>query len=436
MLTGLSLIAVFALVFLNGFFVAAEFALVSVRKSRIEQLINEGNRAAKGVLDALSHLDTYIAATQLGITMASLALGAVGEPTLAHLFEPLFKRFLPEEGATFTSHGVAMVLAFTLATMLHIVLGELAPKSIALQRPDVTSLVVTAPLNIFLAIFRPFILLMNAVGNGVVRLFGLQPVGEHGAVHSVEELVLLVRSTREAGLLEEKQEEMVEGVFDLHETIVRKVMTPRTDMIAVPVTSSLEEIVALHLEHKRTRLPVYEDSVDNVIGTIHLLDTVSLMQMPNGGDLRAILHAPYFVPETKPAADLLSDMQRQHLQMAFVQDEYGTIAGLVTLEDLVEEITGEIQDEYENETPPVQQIDEDTFLIVGNRTLDDMNDQFNAHLPADETDTLGGFLFSQLGRPPRKGDVVEWGPLRMEVDSLQGQRIHLVRVRRIGESAT
>jgi CBS domain containing-hemolysin-like protein len=225
--------------------VAAEFALVSVRRSRIDQLVLEGSPRARGVQRAIGHLDTYIAATQLGITMASLALGFVAEPSIARLLEPLFAPVLPHQGAWLTAHGVALTIAFAIATGLHIVFGELAPKSIALQRPDATALWVTAPLNLFLTLFRPFIVALNGVGNAVVRLIGLQPAGEHASVHSVEELELLVHSSREAGLLEEQQERMVASVFDFAERQASRVMTPRTELDALPVGASRDEVLAV-----------------------------------------------------------------------------------------------------------------------------------------------------------------------------------------------
>ena len=241
----LGIVAVFILVFLNGFFVASEFALVSVRTTRIDQLANEGSRRAKGVQNALKHLDSYIAATQLGITMASLALGSVGEPAASHLIQPLFAKFLPADKALITSHGVAIAFGFAIVTALHIILGELVPKSIALQRSDGTTLFTNPILNLFVRVFRPFIFVLQKTGNFVVRLIGLEPLGGHGAVHSVEELELLVHSTREAGLIEEQQEQMVAGVFDFDEIVVRKVMTPRLDMTAVAADADMETLIHL-----------------------------------------------------------------------------------------------------------------------------------------------------------------------------------------------
>jgi putative hemolysin len=428
----LGLAAALGLVLLNGFFVAAEFALVSVRKSRIDQMANEGNRQARGVQRALTHLDTYIAATQLGITMASLALGAVAEPALAHMLTPFFLNFLPEKGATFTAHGVAIGVAFAIATALHIVLGELAPKSVALQRPDTTSLWVTAPLDIFLKIFRPFILALNATGNFVVRLMGLQPVGEHASVHSVEELELLVHSTREAGLIEEQQERMVSGVFDFDEIVVRKVMTPRLDITALEITATPDDLIRLVTVSGHSRLPVFEDNLDNILGIIHVKD---VLQYYAGEDkqftLGDVMRDPYFVPENKRAGFLLAEMRRSHTQMAIVRDEYGVVSGLVTIEDLLEEIVGEIQDEYDAEPSPITQLDANTWLVDGSLMLEDFNEHIGAEVPPDEADTIGGFVFSLCGHQPEEGETVTWNGLQFTVDATDGRRIQRVRVLKI-----
>lgn len=433
----LGLVAAVGLVLLNGFFVAAEFALVSVRKTRIDQLANEGNRRARGVQRALSHLDTYIAATQLGITMASLALGFVGEPAFAHLIEPLLRSFLPEKGATITSHGVSIGFAFAIATALHIVLGELAPKSVALQRPDSTSLWVTGPLDIFVRVFRLFINALNATGNFVVRLMGLHPVGEHASVHSVEELELLVHSTREAGLIEEQQERMVSGVFDFDEIVVRKVMTPRLDITAIEVHASPEDLVRLVNESGHSRLPVYEDTLDNIVGIIHIKDVLKYFTGDGPKpELQEVLRPPYFVPENKRAGFLLAEMRHNRTQIAVVRDEYGVVSGLVSIEDLLEEIVGEIQDEYDAEQPPVEQLDPNTWLVDGSLMLEDFNDWVGADVPSDEADTVGGFVFSRCGHQPEQGEQVAWNGLEFTVDETDGRRIQRVRVFKIAQPHT
>jgi putative hemolysin len=425
----LGIAAVLVLVLLNGFFVAAEFALVSVRKSRIDQLANEGNRRARGVQKALEHLDAYIAATQLGITMASLALGFVGEPAAAHLIEPLFAPFLPPKEAFITSHGVAIALAFAIVTALHIVIGELAPKSIALQRPDATSLWVTTPLDIFVRVFRPFIIVLNNTGNFVVRLLGLEPAGEHAHVHSVDELELLVHSTREAGLIEEQQEKMVAGVFDFEEIVVRKVMTPRLDITAIPVDADMETLIHLVTSSGHSRLPVYEGNLDNIIGIVHIKDLLrSFTDKSQEETIRDVLRPPYFVPENKKAGFLLAEMRRSKTQIAIVRDEYGVVTGVVTIEDLLEEIVGDIQDEYDTEESQITQIDAHTFLVDGTMLIEDFNEATRSDLPTDTADTIGGFVFDAMGHQPAMNESAAWNGLQFTVTATDGRRIQQVRV--------
>ena len=429
----LGLLAVAILVALNGFFVAAEFALVSVRKTRIEELVNKGDRRAKRVFQALEHLDTYIAATQLGITMASLALGAVGEPAVERLVEPFF-RFLPEKAQYFTSHGVAIAIAFSLVTALHIVFGELAPKSVALQKPDGTALIVTGPLNLFLSVFRPFILALNATGNFVTRRLGLEATAVHGSVHSVEELELLVHTTREAGKIDEQQELMVSGVFDFKDTIVRKVMTPRPDITAIDIETPTGEILRVVAASGHSRLPVYEDNLDNIVGLIHVKDV--LQDVADGSmdaSVRALMRPALFVPESKRASFLLSELRRQKIQLAVVRDEYGVVSGIVTIEDLLEEIVGDILDEYDQEEHTLTKVSEGVWIVEGSVLLEDLSELLKVEFPSDEADTIGGFVFSLSGHQPEQGEAVEFSPYRFLVEQTDGKRVQKVRIERVQE---
>ena len=431
----LGLISVVILVALNGFFVAAEFALVSVRKTRIEELANRGDRRAKRVYLALEHLDTYIAATQLGITMASLALGAVGEPAVARLVEPLFS-FLPEKARFFTSHGVGVAVSFSLVTALHIVFGELAPKSIALQRPDGTALVITAPLNLFLAVFRPFILALNTTGNFVTRRLGLETATEHGSVHSVEELELLVHTTREAGEIDEQQEQMVSGVFDFKDTIVRKVMTPRLDITAIEADTPTDEILRVVAASGHSRLPVYEDNLDNIVGVIHVKDV--LHDVADGSmdaSVRDLMRSPLFVPESKRASFLLAELRRQKTQLAVVRDEYGVVSGIVTIEDLLEEIVGDILDEYDQEEETLTKVADGVWLVEGSVLLDDLVELLEVEFPQDAADTIGGFVFALIGHQPVAGESVEYPPYRLIVEQTDGKRVQKVRIERVSVEA-
>ncbi len=428
--TILNLTAVVALVLLNGFFVAAEFALVSVRKSRIDQLANEGSGRARVVQRAIAHLDTYIAATQLGITMASLALGFVAEPSIARLLEPLVARIpgLPHEGATITSHTVALVISFAIATALHIVFGELAPKSIALQRADRTALWVTGPLDIFLRVFRLPIAALNGIGNAVVRLIGLQPAGEHGSVHSVEELELLVHSTREAGLLEEQQERMVAGVFDFGERQASRVMTPRTEMEAVPVTIGLPELTERAAAGRHSRLPVYVGDLDNILGVVHVKDVLRVVRDRRAArapfDVRPLMRPVPFVPDSVPLDELMAELRRERAHLAIVIDEFGGTAGLVTLEDLLEEIVGEVADEFDPAGEPVQQLPDGSVVLDGLLPVEEVDERFGLGIEERFYDTLGGYVFGQLGRAPLVGDEVALPDgRRLRVTELDGLRV-------------
>lgn len=440
--TVLRLLAMFGLVLLNGFFVAAEFSLVSVRRSRIDQLANEGSGRARQVGRALDHLDTYIAATQLGITMASLALGFVAEPAIAALLDPVFQQipFLSGEGAIISSHTVALVISFAIATVLHIVFGELAPKSIALQRPEATSLWVTAPLDIFLKFFRLPIAALNGIGNGVVRLLGLEPAGGHASVHSVEELELLVHSTREAGLLEEQQEQMVAGVFDFGERRASRVMTPRTELDAIPVTISLDELTTKAAEGRHSRLIVYEGDLDHVLGVVHAKDVLRTLAgrlhvaTADGAgiaafDVRAILRVVPFFPESLPLDELMAALRRQGAQVAVMVDEFGGTAGIVTLEDLLEEIVGEVQDEFDPSQVAIAPQPDGSYVLDGLMAVEEVDERFHLGIEEPFYETVGGYVFGQLGRAAVVGDeVLAPSGRRLRVTELDGLRVARVQL--------
>ena len=431
------LVAMFGLVLLNGFFVAAEFSLVSVRKSRIDQLVNEGSARARQVGRALEHLDLYIAATQLGITMASLALGFVAEPAIAALLEPLFVTvpFLHGEDAVISSHTVSLVIAFAIATALHIVFGELAPKSIALQRAEATALWITVPLDIFAKIFRLPITVLNNIGNGVVRLIGLQPSGEHGGIHSVEELELLVHSSREAGLLEEQQEQMVAGVFDFGERRASRVMTPRTELHAVPVTIGLDELTTEAVEGRHSRLVVYENDLDHIVGVVHARDVLRILsqrlKVADGAspalppfDVRDILRQVPFFPESLPLDELMGALRRQGAQMAVTVDEFGGTAGIVTVEDLLEEIVGEVQDEFDQHQEAIVAQADGNHLIDGLMSVEEVDERFDLGVEEPFYETLGGYVFGQIGRAASVGDeIVAPSGRRLRVTELDGLRV-------------
>ena len=428
----LTVLAVFALVGLNAFFVAAEFALASLSGAKIDQLASTGSRAAQRVQRAREHLDTCFAGTQLGVTMASLALGSIGEPAAARLLEPLFARILPSPVVGISANGLAIALGFALVTALHIVMGELVPKSVAFQKADGMALRLTPILNVYISVFRPFIFALNWMGNTILKRFGLTPVAGHNAVHSVEELEILVHSTTEAGALDQQQEQMVSGVFDFRDTVVRKVMTPRLDITAVALDCPTDELLRVVTHSGHSRLPVYDGSLDDIKGVIHVKDV--LIDVADGSmdaTIADLMRPPYFVPENKRASHLLAELRRRKSQMAVVLDEYGVVSGLVTIEDLLEEIVGDIQDEYDVEENPLTQIDATTWLADGGLTLDELEERLKLNIVSEEEtqpDTIGGLVFELLGHQPSVGEIARYDGLELRVEATDGRRVQKVRL--------
>ena len=436
----LGVLAVFALVGLNGFFVAAEFALVKVRVTRIEQLVMQGNALARIVQRQTAHLDNYIAATQLGITLASLALGWIGEPSLAHLIEPLFQWVGNVSTAEGVANTVAIALSFVLITGFHIVLGELVPKSIALQRTERVAFIVAAPLLIFARVFRPFIALMNGLGNSIVRLLGLDSPDEHAAVHSVEELEIIVMQSRKAGVLDASEEVLLRHVFDFGDKVARDVLTPRSDIVALPHDTSLDEAARVCFESGYTRLPVYRETLDQVVGVLHakdLLHAREVARAESGGapSIETVMRPAAFVLESQHLDDVLATFRRESAHLALVVDEYGQVAGLVTLEDVLEEIVGEIHDEYDvDEDAPIRQRPDGVWVVLGSESYENVRTVIGLpEIPDEERGqytTLPGLLMLRLGRLPRVGDRIELdSDWEIEVAAVEGRRVLQVLVR-------
>ncbi|HEX2032624.1 MAG TPA: hemolysin family protein [Chloroflexota bacterium] len=431
-LLGVALVLV--LVLANGFFVATEFAIVAVRRSRLEELEAQGAGAARVAMDLVGRLDTYIAACQLGITMASLALGWVCEPAFAHLVEP------PLEGlvghfAPAASHGVAIGTSFALITALHIVLGELAPKGLALQRPEVTSLFVAQPMQIFELLFRWPIASLNGIGNGVLRIFGLEPASGHEMVHSVAELRLLVTGSQQAGVVEESEARIANRAFSFGDLTAASLMTPRTEVDAVPVDMTLPELISLVSSSGHSRLPVYEGSLDNIVGVLFVHDLFrALGTPPEAFDLRKLLRPVVAVPESKPADDLLEEMRTGRQQIAVVIEEYGGTAGIITLEDLLEALVGPIEEEATNGRPPrpsAQPQPDGSIIFDGLTRLDEWEEETGVRLDAadhDAAETLGGLVMARLGRIPAVGDEVGITGRTLRVEELDGKRVAAVRL--------
>ena len=424
-----------ALVFANGFFVAAEFAIVSVRKTRVDQLIAEGHRGAHAVRRAVTDPDSYIAATQLGITMASLGLGWIGEPALASMIEPVF-RFLPAPVAATTSHSIAVAIAFAIVTALHIVFGELAPKTIALERAEATALVVVKPIEIFMKAFWPFIRLLNGAGRALVRLIGLHSKGGHAMVHSEEELKLLVTASQEAGVLEENEEQMLHRVFGFADLTAGQIMTPRTEIIAVASDTPRDVIIEHIVRGRHTRLPVYRSNLDDVIGILYVTDLVGMLASPGAPiDAGALAREALTVPETLGADDLLGEMRRRRVREAIVIDEYGGTAGLVTIESLVERIIGDSGGELGGSARIVSRTD-GSADIDGLTLVGDVNAQFGLHIDDTTYTTVGGYVLGRLGRRTRVGDTIEIEGRRMRVEQLDGLRVARVWLSKPVKNAT
>jgi CBS domain containing-hemolysin-like protein len=417
------LTAVLALVFANGFFVAAEFALVTVRKTRVDQLIAEGNRRARSVRQAISQPDNYIAATQLGITMASLGLGALGEPAVARLIEPLLAG-LPTEWARTGAHSIAITIAFAFITALHIVFGELAPKTIALQNPEATSLIVAAPTRLFMRVFWPFIALLNGMGRRAVSLIGLRPPSGHSMVHSEEELKMLVTASQEAGVLEEDEEQMLHRVFGFGDLTAGHVMVPRTELTGVPVDAALDEVVAQIAGLPQPWLPVFGASPDDILGFLHVEDLFPALRKPaDTFRVRTYLREAITVPETLKADEVLDELKRHRTHHAVVIDEYGGTAGVITFEGLMERIVGEVGSEARPSSRKVNVLADGSALIDGLALATDINEQFGLHIDEDIYNTVGGFVLGQLGRRARVGDRVEVEGRTIRVEALDGLRV-------------
>ena len=420
------LLAILALVFANGFFVAAEFALVTVRKTRIDQLIAEGHRGARVVRRAVTDPDSYIAATQLGITMASLGLGWIGEPALASLIEPAFAWL--GDAATVTAHTVAVAIAFLIITALHIVLGELAPKTVALQHPEQTSLIVARPTELFMRVVWPFIVLLNGMGRAVVRTAGLRPPSGHALVHSEEELKMLVTASQEAGVLEEDEEQMLHRVFGFADLTAGHVMVPRTEMVAIPEDATLDTILSALGRGGHDRYPVYRGDLDDILGILHLSDLVPAIARGEPVHIGSLIRDATVVPETMPADEVLAHMRVNRTSLAIVIDEYGGTAGLVTFAGLMERIVGEPGDGAAGTRTSV--LPDGSALVDGLALVTDVNVQFGLHIDEDAYHTIGGYVLGRLGRRARIGDRIDVERRTMRVEVLDGLRVARIFISR------
>ncbi len=422
-----------ALVVLNGFFVAVEFAVVAVRRSRLDHLVAEGNSLARMALKLVDHPDRVIAASQLGITIASLALGWIGEATVAAIVEPPLALLLGRWSEA-AAHTIGSVTAFALVTFVHIVLGEQVPKSIAIRYSEGVALAVSRPMDWFTRVFRPLIALLDGATAVFLRLFGMEPMSGHRLVYTPEELRLIVRESQEQGAIEARQEEMLQRVFQFGDRQVVEAMIPRPDVVGVETDARLSDLMALFVEASHARFPVYDDDLDNVVGIVAIKDVLralaedpAQMDAPVGSLLRPAL----FVPETAAVVDLLANMRTTHNQMAIVIDEYGGTAGIVTLEELVEEIVGRLSDELVAKEEPMVRIDERTVEINAQLRVDEVNEHLDLELPEGENyETVAGLVLYRLQHVPVEGESLQHEDLVLEVTAMKGPKIEKIQIQR------
>jgi CBS domain containing-hemolysin-like protein len=432
---GIRLLTVFALVFANGFFVAAEYSIVTVRKTRIDQLIAEGNRLARTVRRAVNNPASYIAATQLGVTMASLGLGWIGEPTFEAMIEPAFG-FMPTVISRVTAHTISATLAFALITALHIVLGELAPKTVALQHPESISMYIAKPTELFMRGLWPFIVLLNGMGNVVVGAFGMKTSGRRSMAHTEEELKMLVTASQEAGVLEEDEEQMLHRVFGFGDLTAGQVMVPRTEMTAIPIDAPLSEVVDQVSRQSVAALPVYGENLDHIVGILQIRDLLkALTTSPSRVNLGSLVREALILPETMKADDVLAEMRRRGFHQAIIIDEYGGTAGMVTFEDLMERIIGDPARGPAGAAPRIAVQPDGSAVIDGLALVTDLNAQFGLHIDEETYNTVGGYVLGRLGRRASIGDTVEVNSRAMRVEALDGLRVARVWLSREGKEA-
>jgi putative hemolysin len=409
----LELLAVGVLILLNAFFVAAEYGLVTARRTRIVELQHQGNRRARDVMRITSDPPHFIAAMQLGVTLTSLGIGALGERALADAF------------GNYIATALAVVIAYLILTFFHVVIGELVPKGIALGHSEGTALFVSGPVRAFFFVFRPLIWFLEAATELVLRWLGLRPPGADDEVLSEAELRMLVSRSTQHGEIEQQEQEMLYKVFDFADKEASDVMVPRPEVVALSVDLPPEQALEAVMDSPYTRYPVYRETLDNVVGILHVRDLFSALRDRGMHEVKVaeITRPAHIVPETKDLAALLTEFRRTNQHMAIVVDEYGDMEGIVTLEDLLEEIVGEIEDEFDLPDESVEQVDDDTVIIDGTFPIDDFNERFHTNLPAEDYHTMAGFVFGLLGRQPEQGDDVSHDGLRFDVMEVEGSRI-------------
>ena len=420
------LLLVAFLVFMNGFFVASEFACVKIRPSRLEMLIQEGNRRARYAKELTDHLDTSLSVTQLGITLASLGLGWVGEPAVAKLILPLTDMLGLDVSA---GHTVALALGFAIITAMHIILGELTPKTFAIQRVEGIMLGVALPMLIFQKLFYPFVWFLNHVANWVSARFGIEVEGNGELAHTEEEIRLLMEESHKQGLVDDTEADFVDNVFDFTARNVREIMTPRTDMICLYLEDSLEENLETVFAEQMTRYPICREDKDHIIGFLHIKDLLKYLYKGQKVNLRKMARRALVVPESMDVSVLLKTMQKGRSQLAIVVDEFGGTSGMVTIEDIVEEIVGDIQDEFDEERPVAESRGYGVYSVDAKMLLEEMEDILEIELEDEDVDSIGGWLNDTIGGDPQVGMMAAWEGNFFYVEEVEGARITRVLIR-------
>ncbi len=415
-------------VLLNGFFVAAEFAIVKVRQSQLELRIRAGSYLAKFAKNLTVHLDAYLSATQLGITLASLGLGWIGESVVSKIIIDIM-HFIGINMEPHLAHKIALPIAFILITILHIVFGELAPKSLAIRRAESVSVAIAFPLRLFYIVFSPFIWLLNSFANMIVKMLGFEPVTEEQELHSAEEIRYLLEKSSKSGIIDITEHKMLENVFEFSDTPVKQIMVPHNKVVGVDFREKPEDILDVCIEEGMSRMPIFDGAIDKIIGVIYAKDILSMMRHRELIIIQDIIRPAFFVHEEEKISNLLHDLQLEKIHLAIVVDEFGGTAGIVTLEDILEEIVGEIQDEYDEEQPIVEQLADNIFKVDASAPVVDVNEYLPEELPESEDyETVGGMIMHEIGRIPEKNETLEFDNFKFKIMKRSKRNLELIRL--------
>ncbi|MFZ1320137.1 MAG: hemolysin family protein [Ignavibacteria bacterium] len=418
-------------VLLNALFVAAEFAIVKIRKTQIKETEIKKDNKAKLAFKLITHLDEYLAATQFGITISSLGLGWIGEPVTARILDPVFVMMGIDDPKTI--HTISLTVGFVLITFLHIILGELAPKSIAIRHPKETTLFVSIPLHIFYLIFKPAIIVLNGTANKILKIFGINPATDSEKVHSEEEIRLLITEGTLSGRIDQTESQIIQKVFDFNDKTAKEVMIPRNVMFAINVEEKRENIIQKVIEEGFSRIPVFKDSLDNIVGIIYSKDIISAAEHKDVIVLQDIIRPAHFIPETKQIGEILKDFQKKHIHLGIVVNEHGGVEGLVTLEDILEEIVGEIEDEYDYTPEKIKSQKKGIFLVNPEINIDEFNEKFETDIPDDNEDyhTLSGFLQEVTGHVPEIYERIDYQGIVMTIMKKSGNKLLQVKIQKL-----